>query len=96
MSAGPSGVTLEALPDDLVFRVNYLGGDMPTFALNFSRPGAQIVASTTTSCGLVSRATGAQQECRDMATYVSGAIAELGPFEPLPTARSSSRFQASG
>src|SRR3954463_419485 len=25
------------LPDDLVFHVNYLGGDMPTFALNFSR-----------------------------------------------------------
>ncbi len=34
----------EALPDDLVFRVNYLGGSMPTFALNFSRPGAQVVA----------------------------------------------------
>ena len=34
----------EALPDDLVFNVNYLGGDMPTFALNFSRPGNQIVA----------------------------------------------------
>ena len=34
----------EALPDDLVFNVNYLGGDMPTFALNFSRPGSQIVA----------------------------------------------------
>lgn len=33
-----------ALPDDLVFRVNYLGGDMPTFALNFSRPGAQVIA----------------------------------------------------
>jgi glutamate decarboxylase len=31
------------LPDDLVFRVNYLGGDMPTFTLNFSRPGNQIV-----------------------------------------------------
>ena len=29
----------DALPDDLVFNVNYLGGDMPTFALNFSRPG---------------------------------------------------------
>ena len=29
----------EYLPDDLVFRVNYLGGDMPTFTLNFSRPG---------------------------------------------------------
>ena len=34
----------EALPEDLVFRVNYLGGDMPTFALNFSRPGNQVVA----------------------------------------------------
>nr|WP_206024495.1 glutamate decarboxylase [Rhodococcus sp. 14C212] len=31
------------LPEDLVFRVNYLGGDMPTFTLNFSRPGNQIV-----------------------------------------------------
>ena len=29
----------EALPEELVERVNYLGGDMPTFALNFSRPG---------------------------------------------------------
>ena len=28
--------TEEMLPEDLVFRVNYLGGDMPTFALNFS------------------------------------------------------------
>jgi glutamate decarboxylase len=33
----------ESLPDDLVFRVNYLGGDMPTFTLNFSRPGNQVV-----------------------------------------------------
>ncbi len=32
------------LPEDLVFWVNYLGGNMPTFALNFSRPGGQIVA----------------------------------------------------
>ncbi len=33
----------EDLPEDLVFHVNYLGGDMPTFTLNFSRPGNQIV-----------------------------------------------------
>jgi glutamate decarboxylase len=32
------------LPDDLIFNVNYLGGNMPTFALNFSRPGGQIIA----------------------------------------------------
>ena len=33
----------EALSEDLVFRVNYLGGDMPTFTLNFSKGGNQIV-----------------------------------------------------
>ncbi len=32
------------LPEDPVFHVNYLGGDMPTFTLNFSRPGNQVVA----------------------------------------------------
>ena len=34
----------EALPKDLVFDVNYLGGHMPTFALNFSRPGSEVIA----------------------------------------------------
>src|SRR3954453_11254087 len=34
----------DALPEELIFRVNYLGDTMPTFALNFSRPGAQVVA----------------------------------------------------
>src|SRR6478736_2954726 len=32
------------LPDDLIFHVNYLGGDMPVFQINFSRPAGQIVA----------------------------------------------------
>lgn len=32
------------LPEDLIFRVNYLGGQMPTFALNFSRPGGEVIA----------------------------------------------------
>ena len=31
------------LPEELIFHVNYLGGDMPTFALNFSRPGSQVI-----------------------------------------------------
>ena len=34
----------EALPKDLIFDVNYLGGHMPTFALNFSRPGSEVIA----------------------------------------------------
>ena len=44
-----------ALPDDLIFWVNYLGDNMPTFALNFSRPGARWSRSTTTSSGSASR-----------------------------------------
>jgi glutamate decarboxylase len=32
------------LPEELIFDVKYLGGNMPTFALNFSRPGGQIAA----------------------------------------------------
>ncbi|MFJ3233976.1 glutamate decarboxylase [Streptomyces sp. NPDC086787] len=33
-----------ALPEDLVFEVDYLGGRSPSFTLNFSRPGAHVVA----------------------------------------------------
>ena len=32
------------LPDELVFHVTYLGGDMPTFQINFSRPASQVIA----------------------------------------------------
>jgi glutamate decarboxylase len=32
------------LPEALRFNVNYLGGLIPSFGLNFSRPGAQVVA----------------------------------------------------
>ncbi|MHC5201547.1 glutamate decarboxylase [Myroides sp. LJL119] len=32
------------LPEGLIFDVNYLGGNMKTFALNFSRPGGQIIS----------------------------------------------------
>lgn len=33
----------EYLPEELIFKVSYLGGEMPTLALNFSRPGAQVI-----------------------------------------------------
>lgn len=32
------------LPEDLIFHVNYLGGNMSVFQLNFSRPAGQIIA----------------------------------------------------
>jgi len=33
----------DLLPRELRFNVNYLGGEMPTIGMNFSRPGAQVV-----------------------------------------------------
>ncbi|RSS01742.1 glutamate decarboxylase [Streptomyces sp. WAC00469] len=72
----------DALPEDLVFHVNYLGGDMPTFALNFSRPGAQVVAQYYTFLRLGFEGyRRVQQTCRDVATRLAAKIAELGPFE---------------
>jgi glutamate decarboxylase len=74
----------EALPEDLVFRVNYLGGDMPTFALNFSRPGSQVVAQYYNFLRLGREGYRAvQQGSQDVAKRLSSGIAELGPFELL-------------
>jgi glutamate decarboxylase len=74
----------ESLPEDLVFHVNYLGGDMPTFALNFSRPGAQVVAQYFTFLRLgFDGYRRVQQYCRDVATSLSARVAEMGPFRTL-------------
>ncbi|MFJ4922291.1 glutamate decarboxylase [Streptomyces sp. NPDC088725] len=69
------------LPEELVFRVNYLGGDMPTFALNFSRPGAQVVAQYYTLLRLGREGYRAvQQTARDIACRLSERIGALGDF----------------
>jgi glutamate decarboxylase len=74
----------DALPGDLVFKVNYLGGHMPTFALNFSRPGSQVVAQYYNLLRLGREGYRAvQQGSQDVARRLSAAIAELGPFELL-------------
>jgi glutamate decarboxylase len=74
----------EYLPDDLVFDVNYLGGHMPTFALNFSRPGNYIVAQYYNFVRLGFEGyRRVQQAARDVAMYTSGHVAKMGPFELL-------------
>jgi glutamate decarboxylase len=74
----------DALPEDLVFKVNYLGGNMPTFALNFSRPGSQVVAQYYNFLRLGRDGYRAvHQGCQDVARRLSAGIAELGPFELL-------------
>jgi glutamate decarboxylase len=76
--------THDALPEELVFKVNYLGGEMPTFALNFSRPGAEVVAQYYTFLRLGREGFRVvQQASRDVATSLAAEIADLGPFRLL-------------
>jgi glutamate decarboxylase len=73
-----------ALPEDLIFWVNYLGDNMPTFALNFSRPGAQVVAQYYNFLRLGFEGyREVQAYGREVATALSAKIAELGPFDLL-------------
>jgi glutamate decarboxylase len=73
-----------ALPEELVFRVDYLGGDMPTFTLNFSRPGSQVAAQYYNFIRLgFDGYRAVQQRCRDVARHVARSLAEMGPFECL-------------
>ena len=71
-----------ALPRELVFDVNYLGGHMPTFALNFSRPGSEVVAQyhMFTSLGR-SGYRAVQQRSAEIARGLAAEIAEIGPYE---------------
>ena len=72
------------LPEDLIFNVNYLGGNMPTFALNFSRPGGQIIAQYYNLLRLGKEGyRRIHQNCYDTARYLGEAIGKLGPFEVL-------------
>jgi glutamate decarboxylase len=80
--------TPDALPEDLVFKVNYLGGEMPTFALNFSRPGAQVAAQYYNFIRLGRQGyQRVQHACREVALHLSAGIAKMGPFELLTEGR---------
>ena len=76
-----------ALPRELVFDVNYLGGHMPTFALNFSRPGSEVVAQyhMFTSLGR-SGYQAVQQRSAAIARRLAAEIAEIGPYELISDA----------
>jgi glutamate decarboxylase len=74
----------EDLPDDLIFSVNYLGGEMPTFAINFSRPGNQVVAQYYNFLRLGRDGyTRIHKACQDVALYLSSEIEKMGPFKLL-------------
>ena len=73
-----------ALPEELIFWVNYLGDNMPTFALNFSRPGAQVVAQYYNFLRLgFDGYRRVHSYAREVATRLSAEIGALEQFELL-------------
>lgn len=71
----------EALPESMVFRVSYLGGDMPTLALNFSRPGAQVLLQFYLFLRLGREGYAeVQGTSRAVARYLADGIGAMAPF----------------
>ena len=74
--------TKGALPEELVFHVSYLGGDMPTIALNFSRPGAHVLLQYYQFLRLgLEGYTAIHQVCQDVAKYLAKGISQIGAFD---------------
>ncbi len=72
------------LPDDLVFHVTYLGGDMPVFQINFSRPAGQVVAQYYNFVRLGRNGYRlVHDSCYATCAFLAKEVVELGPFELL-------------
>ncbi len=72
------------LPEELVFWVNCLGGNMRDIALNFSRPGGQIMCQYYNFHRLGREGYRKIHTARyKTAKYISAEIARLGPFEVI-------------
>jgi glutamate decarboxylase len=76
------------LHPDLIFKVDYLGGTMPTLAINFSRPASQVVTQYYNLIRLgKSGYRDIHQACQDVAVDLATKISELGPFQLLSDGR---------
>jgi glutamate decarboxylase len=72
------------LAEELIFWVDYLGGNMPTFALNFSRPGGEIIAQYYNFLRLgFDGYRRIQQGCADTAQRLGQELAKLDPIKVL-------------
>jgi glutamate decarboxylase len=72
------------LPEDLIFHVSYLGGDMPVFQINFSRPAGQIIAQYYDFVRLGRDGyRRVHQASYDTGRFLAEEVAKLGPFDML-------------
>jgi glutamate decarboxylase len=72
------------LPEDLVFWVNYLGGNMRDIALNFSRPGGQVACQYYNFLRLGKEGyKKIHSACYQTAQYLAAEIDSFGPFEVI-------------
>ena len=70
------------LPEDLIFWVNYLGGKMRDFSLNFSRPGGQVATQYYNFLRLGREGyRKVHMACYRTASHLAGQIGKIGPFE---------------
>jgi glutamate decarboxylase len=77
-----------AIPEELVFNVDYLGGNMPTYTLNFSRPGAQVIGQYYCFLRLGREGyTRVQQVCRDNTRWLADRVAAMDEFELVSDGR---------
>ena len=75
-----------SLPDDLVFKVDYLGGQVGTFAINFSRPAGQVISQYYEFLRLGREGYAkVQMAAYRVAQYLAKEIGPLGPYEFICT-----------
>jgi glutamate decarboxylase len=78
---------VEDLPEDLIFHVTYLGGDMPVFQINFSRPAGQVVAQYYNFVRLGRDGyRNVHTACYETGQFLAKEVVKLGPFELLANA----------
>lgn len=72
------------LPDDLVFHINYLGGDMPNYSLNFSRASSMVLLQYYNFLRLgISGYRDIMSNIMSNAHYLEQKLLETGRFELL-------------
>ncbi|WP_270671326.1 pyridoxal-dependent decarboxylase, partial [Escherichia coli] len=73
---------------DFRLNVDYLGGQIGTFAINFSRPAGQVIAQYYEFLRLGREGyTKVQNASYQVAAYLADEIAKLGPYEFICTGR---------